>query len=140
MHSVCLKPVYYLFATLPGCQSKGMEETRPDNSQMDAILRGRVRRLQEAPLLAPSRDFYPSGRPPHVAVDGVASARKRPPPLTVDDAVREGTHLTALSVLRNTSVHKASQLTSVPESTIRDSMRQAQLHREREGECSQMNH
>lgn len=53
-------------------------------------------------------------------MDGVVSTKKRAPPLIVDDAVREGTYLAVLSVLSNTSVHKASQLTNVPESTIRD--------------------
>ena len=43
--------------------------------------------------------------------------------MTVDDAMREGTYLAVLPVLRNTSVHKASQLTNVPESAIRDAIK-----------------
>ena len=74
-------------------------------------------------MLAPSRIFHLSKRPSPVSVDGVVSTKKRAPPMTVDDAMREGTYLAVLSVLRNTSVHKASQLTNVPESAIRDAIK-----------------
>ena len=89
------------------------------NKQVDIILAGHVRRMQEAPLLCRSREFHPARRPAPTSVTGVTSTRKRAPPLTVDNALREGTYLTVLSVLKNTSIRKASDLTGVPESTIR---------------------
>lgn len=87
------------------------------NRQVDVILAGHVRRMQEAPLPCRSREFHPARRTPPTNVTGVSSTRKRAPPLTVDNALKEGTYLTVFSVLRNTSIRKASDLTGVPEST-----------------------
>ena len=79
--------------------------------------------MQEAPLLCRSGEFHPARRPAPANVTGVTSTRKRAPPLTVDNALKGGTYLTVLSVLRNTSIRKASDLTGVPESTIRNVVR-----------------
>ena len=97
-----------------------MENSQDANRQVDIILAGHVRRMQEAQLLCRHREFHPARRPAPLDVAGVSSTRKRAPPLTVDAAIKEGTYLAVLSVLRNTNAHKASQLTGVPESTIRD--------------------
>ena len=111
--------MYHLFA--PFCfLSALMENPQDTNRQVDIILAGHVRRMQEAQLLCKSREFHPAHRHAPLDVAGVSSTRKRTPPLTVDAAVKEGTYLAVLSVLRNTNTHKASQLTGVPESTIRD--------------------
>lgn len=97
------------------------------NRQVDIILAGHVRRMQEAPLLCSSREFYPARPALHANITNVSSTKKRVPALSVDDAVKEGTYQAALSVLQNTSIRGASALTGVPESTLRNAIKRAEL-------------
>ena len=87
---------------------------------VDGILRGHVRRLEEASLICDHVVNYPARRPPHVPAQGATSTTKRAPPLSTTDAVRGGMYTAALEVVRKAGVIHASQLTGIPISTIRD--------------------
>ena len=101
-------------------------EGSADHRIVDGILRGHVRRLEEAPQICDYVVNHPARRPPHTPVQGVASTTKRAPLLSTTDATLGGKYTAALEVVKSTNVTSASQLTGVPVSTIRDVVKRAE--------------
>ena len=97
-----------------------------DYRVVDGILRGHMRRLEEAPLICDRVVNHPARRPPHLPVQGATSTTKRAPPLSTTDAERGGRYMTALEVAKFTDISQASQLTGVPVSTIRDAAKRVE--------------
>ena len=97
-------------------------EQPQDRSIIDFLLGDHQARLKEAEVLCRARSFFPSRRPPHVDVNGVASTPKRSPGPSPDTIRRQGKCEALLAVpdLGKVSLRAAASAAGVAPSTLRD--------------------